>query len=512
MARGLSRTGRADKQHVLTVAPRRAPDRRRVVVTGMGMITPLGRNARETFERASQSCSGIDYIRGFDTRGLPVRIGGEVADQWIRRPPVGPAAKLEKMASRAIRFMWTAATEAVEQAKLDRIPDRYRIGVALGDHGGTASLEELARMFRAWDGDGQWEPMRLRQGGYDAFAVVRRKVDVGPSLISRVFDCRGPSIGIASACAAGGQAIGEAYRLIRSGRADAAIAGGCEASLTYVGLSGFILLKALTERYSAPATASRPFDRKRSGFVISEGAGALVLEDLVHARDRGAPILGELLGYGDSTDAYRITDIHPQAEGAVLAMVRAIEDAGIERADVDYVNAHGTSTVQNDALETLAVKRVFGARAASLPLSSNKSMLGHTIGAAGAIEAILESPFTRAALVPGVLLIEAMAQLRGWLASYSYDFRCVAVLALISDVTVPPTLKPGARVEIDGKLLTTTERDSLGAATATIDGQVIARVNRLILHHVPLPAGQTAREFFLYYAGVDDLASLERTA
>src|SRR5438309_1985987 len=272
MARGLSRTGRADEQHVLTVAPRRAPDRRRVVVTGMGMITPLGRNARETFARASQSCSGIDYIRGFDTRGLPVRIGGEIADQWIRRPQGGPAAKLEKMASRAVRFMWTAATEAVEQAKLDRIRDRYRIGVALGYHG---------------------------------------------------------------------------------------------------------------------ATASRPFDRKRSGFVISEGAGALVLEDLVHARERGAPILGELLGYGDSTDAYRITDIHPQAEGAVLAMVRAIEDAGIERADVDYVNAHGTSTVQNDALETLAVKRVFGARAASLPLSSNKSMLGHTIGAAGAIEAIL---------------------------------------------------------------------------------------------------------------------------
>ncbi|PYO13128.1 MAG: hypothetical protein DMD75_06110, partial [Candidatus Rokuibacteriota bacterium] len=197
----------------MTVAPRRAPDRRRVVVTGVGMITPLGRNARETFERASQSCSGIDYIRGFDTRGLPVRIGGEIADQWIRRPQGGPAAKLEKMASRAVRFMWTAATEAVEQAKLDRIRDRYRIGVALGYHGETASLEELARMFRAWDGDGQWEPMRLRQGGYDAFAVVRRKVDVGPSLISRVFDCRGPSIGIASACAAGGQAIGEAYRL-----------------------------------------------------------------------------------------------------------------------------------------------------------------------------------------------------------------------------------------------------------------------------------------------------------
>ena len=353
------------------------------------MITPLGPNARETFERASQGRSGIDYLRCFDTRGLPVRIGGEVVDEWIQRPPGAQAAKLEKMASRAIRFMWTAAAEAVQQAGLDRVQDRYRIGVILGYHGETAALEDVARIYRAWDGDGQWDPVRLRQGGHDAFAFVRHKVDVGPSLVSRVFDCRGPSIGIASACAAGGQAIGEAYRLIRSGRADAALAGGCEASLTYLGLSGFILLKALTERYSSPPTASRPFDRKRSGFVISEGAGALVLEDLGHARERGVPILGELLGYGDSTDAYRITDIHPQAEGAVLAMARAIEDAGVTREAIDYINAHGTSTVQNDALETLAVKRVFGDRAAAVPLSSNKSMLGHTIGAAGAIEAIL---------------------------------------------------------------------------------------------------------------------------
>jgi 3-oxoacyl-[acyl-carrier-protein] synthase II len=372
----------------LTVASRRAADRRRVVVTGVGMITPLGRNTGETFEHASQGRSGIDYLRAFDTRGLPVRIGGEVADQWIQRPP-GVAARLERMASRAIQLMWTAALEATEQAKLGRIRDRYRIGVILGYHGETASLGDIARIFRAWDGDGQWDATRLRQGGHDAFSLVRHKVDVGPTLISRIFDCRGPSIGIASACAAGGQAIGEAYRLIRSRRADAAIAGGCEASLTYLGLSGFILLKALTERYTSPTTASRPFDRKRSGFVISEGAGALVLEDLDHARERGAAILGEVLGYGDSTDAYRITDIHPQADGAMLAMVRAIEDAGVERGQIGYINAHGTSTVQNDALETLAVKRVFGERAASVPLSSNKSMLGHTIGAAGAVEAIL---------------------------------------------------------------------------------------------------------------------------
>ena len=352
------------------------------------MITPLGRDVRETFESASQGRSGIDFIRRFDTRGLPVRIGGEVSDEWIVRPRAELAAGLEKMASRAIQFMWTAGMEATEQAKLDELRDRYRIGVVLGHHGETARLEDLARIFRALDGDGR-DLARLGEGGYDAFGMVRRKVDVGPSLVSRVFDCRGPSIGIASACAAGGQAIGEAYRLIRSGRVDAALAGGCEASLTYLGLSGFILLKALTEQYSSPPTASRPFDRKRSGFVISEGAGALVLEELTHARDRRAAILGELLGYGDSTDAYRITDIHPQADGAVLAMARAIEDAGLERDDIDYINAHGTSTVQNDALESLAVKRVFAERAASVPLSSNKSMLGHTIGAAGAIESIL---------------------------------------------------------------------------------------------------------------------------
>jgi 3-oxoacyl-[acyl-carrier-protein] synthase II len=399
VARGVPGASRSDELGALTASSRVAPDRRRVVVTGVGMVTPLGPNTRETFERASQGCSGIDYIRRFDTRGLPVQIGGEIADHWIQRPAGMPAARLEKAASRAIRLMWTATTEAAEQAKLDRIENRSRLGVVLGYHGETASLEDVARLFRASDGDARWDPARLWQSGYDPLVLVRRKVDVGPPMISRVFDCRGPSIGVASACAASGQAIGEAYRLIRSELIDAAIAGGCEASLTFVGVTGFILLKALTERYGSPSTASRPFDRKRSGFVMSEGAGALILENLTHARERGAPILGELLGYGDSTDAYRITDIHPQAEGAVLAMQRAIEDAGIERDEIDYINAHGTSTVQNDALETLAIKRVFGERARAIPISSNKSMLGHTIGAAGAIEAILTLEGIRQSLV-----------------------------------------------------------------------------------------------------------------
>jgi 3-oxoacyl-[acyl-carrier-protein] synthase II len=167
------------------------------------------------------------------------------------------------------------------------------------------------------------------------------------------------------------------------------VAGGCEADLDFMGFIGFILIKAMAERYKSPETASRPFDRKRNGFVMSEGAGIVVLEELEHARARGAPILGELLGYGDSSDAYRITDPHPEGEGAVLAMRAALQDAALAPDAVDYINAHGTSTPRNDATETAAIKRVFGARAKTIPVSSNKSMLGHTIAAAGAIECIL---------------------------------------------------------------------------------------------------------------------------
>ena len=343
---------------------RQAEGRRRVVVTGVGMITPLGSTAAETFEQARKGRSGIDYITQFDTRGLPVQIGGEVEDDWIRRPPGKKAARLEKIATRGIQLMWSAAAEATAQAKLAEVKERERIGAVFGYHGETPSVHELNQAFRAWEGDDRWDFAKLRQSGYNCFGYLRRKIDICPAAISNVFDCRGPNMAVASACAAGGQAIGEAYRLIKDGRVEVAVAGGCEGSLNYVGITGFILLKALTERYASPQTASRPFDRKRSGFVLSDGAGAVVLEELEHARARGVRILGELLGYGDSTDGYRITDIHPQAEGAVLAMTRAIEDAGIEREQVEYINAHGTSTIQNDALETLAIKRVFGDRAA----------------------------------------------------------------------------------------------------------------------------------------------------
>ena len=196
-------------------------------------------------------------------------------------------------------------------------------------------------------------------------------------------------VSICSACAAGAQAIGESVRLIRDAKADVMVAGGCEAPITYVGFLGFVLLTALVERYETPQSASRPFDRRRNGFVMSEGAGAMILESYEHARARGAEVLGEVLGYGDSSDAFRITDLHPSGLGAVFAMKKAIEDARLTPDAVDYINAHGTSTPKNDSTETRAIKEVFGAHAEKIPVSSNKSMIGHTIGAAGAVEAIL---------------------------------------------------------------------------------------------------------------------------
>jgi len=367
-----------------------------VVVTGYGMMSPLGRDAPSTFQAAREGRSGIDYIRTFDPAKLPCQIAGEVEDAWIEAAEDPAQRRLDKFSTRGVRMMRIAAAEAVARARLGEVGDRSRIGVAIGSHGEHPSVEELLRLFPHWrpGGDdpwrGSWDFGALsRAGGYDFLGFFRRKVDVATSVVGVAFDCKGPTVSVCSACAAGAQAVGEALRLIRDGKADAMVAGGCEAALSYVGFVGFVLLTALVERYESPQKASRPFDRRRNGFVMSEGAGALVLEELGHARARGAEILGEVLGYGDSADAFRITDMHPKGLGAVLAMRRALADAGISPEEVAYINAHGTSTPKNDAAETAAIKEVFGERSRRIPISSNKSMIGHTIGAAGAIEAIL---------------------------------------------------------------------------------------------------------------------------
>lgn len=364
--------------------------KRRVVITGYGMITPLGRNTEETFTHASRGMSGIDVITSFDTSGLPCRIGGQVKDLWLEGEQDIKAERFYKFSSRGLRLMRKAADEAALQARLDGISDRERIGVALGFHGDNASIDDIMFLHRFFDGKGTWDIKGLMDsGGYSYLNFFRRKPDVATSILSMLFHCKGPSLTVASACAAGSQAIGEAYRYIQQGKADVMIAGGSESTLNFLGFIGFVLIKALAERYTVPQKASRPFDRKRNGFVMSEGAGAVILEDLEHARSRGVGILGEILGYGASADAYRITDTHPKGLGAIFAMRSALEDARLTPHDIHYINAHGTSTVQNDATETLAIKEVFGQRAKEIPISSNKSMLGHTIAAAGAIELIL---------------------------------------------------------------------------------------------------------------------------
>jgi 3-oxoacyl-[acyl-carrier-protein] synthase II len=369
---------------------------KRVVVTGYGIMTPLGGDVATTFEAAREGKSGIDTIRLFDPENLPCRIGGEVDDAWIEAREESARRRLLKFASRGVRMMLIAAAEAAGIARLDEVADRARVGVSVGSHGEHPGIPQMTQLFRQWrpGGNGPWEGRwdfseLLRSGGYDFLQFYRRKIDIAASVVATGFDAQGPSVSVCSACSAGGQAVGEALRLIRDGKADVMIAGGCDSEISYGGFMGFVLLTALSEKYESPQKASRPFDRRRNGFVMSEGAGALVLEELDHALARKAPILGEVLGYGDSADAFRITDMHPKGVGAVLSMRRALEDAGVQAADVDYINAHGTSTPKNDVTETLAIKEVFGDRAGRVPISSNKSMLGHTIGAAGAIEAVL---------------------------------------------------------------------------------------------------------------------------
>ncbi len=364
--------------------------KRRVVITGYGMITPLGKDCEETFGRASRGHSGIDFITSFDTTGLPCRIAGEVKDEWIEATGAGADDEVLQYSGRGLTLMNCATAEAALMAGLSGIANRERVGVSLGFHGDYASVEDIVSLHRHLGNDGTWDMKGLiEDGAYSPVNFLRRKPDIAVSGLSRLFDCRGPGLPVVSACAAGTQAIGEACSIIRDGKADVMIAGGCESTLNFLGFIGFVLIRAMAEKYTDPRKASRPFDRRRSGFVMSEGAGALILEDLDHARSRRAPVYGEVLGYGASADAYRITDVHPKGTGAVLAMRRAIEDAGLSAGDVDYINAHGTSTTQNDPVETRAIREVFGDRAGRIPVSSNKSMLGHTIAAAGAIECIL---------------------------------------------------------------------------------------------------------------------------
>jgi 3-oxoacyl-[acyl-carrier-protein] synthase II len=369
---------------------------RRVVVTGWGMITALGKGVETTFAAMRQGRSGVGKITRIDPTGLPCDIAAE-----IDLDDLAPEHEHDEVGGTAFRLFRTALDEALADGVLEGIEDRHRIATILGGHANSPTARQAEVLVRhLGENDRVDVAALLEDRDLPPDLLFRRLPDTVPALVARHADARGPAFPIVSACAAGAQAIGESVRLLRDGGADAVITGGVEPLLNFSYYLGFALLGAIARRYPSPERASRPFDRRRNGFVIAEGAGALVLETLASARARSRPILGEILGYGDSSDAWLITDVHPEGEGAVLAMERALRDAGVAPEEVEYVNAHGTSTPINDPVETKAIKRVLGDHAPEVPVSSNKSMIGHTIGAAGAIEAIL----TMVGIREGILL------------------------------------------------------------------------------------------------------------
>ena len=362
-------------------------ERRRVVVTGLGMITPLGSTVEKTWEGIIAGRSGIGPITRFDPTGLETTIAGEVRDfdplQYMDRKEI-------RRSDRFVHFAIAAAGQALKAAGLEITPDLApRVGVAFGSGiGGIGTLVDQVLVHEK-------DPRKV-----SPFLIPMMIIDMAAGEIAMKYQAKGPNMGHVSACASSANAVGEAAEMIRRGQADVMLAGGAEAGLIKVAIGAFNQARALSTRNDAPERASRPFDKKRDGFVFSEGAGCLVLEDIEFARARGATILAEFIGYGMSADAHHVTAPPPGGEGAVRAMRMAIADAGIPREKVAYVNAHGTSTQANDGAETAALKTVFGDHARKLAVSSTKSMTGHTLGAAGAIEAALCILSMRAGVIP----------------------------------------------------------------------------------------------------------------
>ncbi len=353
----------------------------RVVVTGLGLVTPLGLDVEETWEALLAGRSGAATITRFDPEGQAVRFACEVKgfdpERWMER-------KEARRADRFLQFAMATAAQAAAQADLDailRTTPPERVGVVVGSGiGGLATLEQQhSRMLES--GPGRVSP----------FFIPMFIGDMAAGMISMRYGAQGPNYATVSACASSAHAVGAAFRSIKCGETDVMIAGGTEATVTPLCMAGFASMKALSERNDDPATASRPFDATRDGFVLGEGSGMVVLESLRHARARGATILGELAGFGQSADAHHMTAPAPEGAGAQIAMRAALREAGLAPGDVVYVNAHGTSTPANDATETAALKAVFGPHAPALAVGSTKSMTGHTLGAAGAIETVIST-------------------------------------------------------------------------------------------------------------------------
>ena len=362
--------------------------RRRVAVTGLGLVTPTGHDVASTWDALVAGRSAAAPISHFDASGFITRIGAEVRGfdprDWV------DDRKLLKMANRSQGFALAAAEQAVADAGIrpqDDTANRWACVVGTGMMG--TSFDELESIHADAVSDGELDTTRLLDAptAHDPMAFCRSQCTAGMALLMRRFGIRGYGASVHTACASGGQAVGTAMKLIRRGGADFALAGGFDSMLNPVGLAGFCLLNALSTDNDTPSRASRPFDLTRNGFVLGEGAGMLVLEEWESARRRGARIYAELAGDGNSLSSYRITDSPPTGDGPIQAMRQALADAGATTDEVDYVNAHGTSTPMNDRSEAAAVEGVFGERTGEIPVSSTKSSMGHLIAAAGAVEA-----------------------------------------------------------------------------------------------------------------------------
>jgi 3-oxoacyl-[acyl-carrier-protein] synthase II len=360
----------------------------------MGALTPIGNTVSETFESACAGKSGIGYIDRFDTTGFATTIAGQIKNF----DPIKFIDKKEiKKMDLFIQFALAAAEEAVNDAGLtENEKDADRIGVYIGAGlGGIATIEKYADIVK------DRGPRKITP-----FFIPMLIINLAPGFVSIKYGFKGPNLSTVSACASGTHSIGEAVYAIKRDAADVMIAGGTEATITKLGIGGFNAMKALSTRNDEPKKASRPFDKDRDGFVMGEGAGIVVLEELEHAKKRGADIYAEVIGYGLNADAHHITTPTPDGEGAAKCIKLALDNAGINPEDVDYINAHGTSTYYNDLYETMAIKKVFKDSAYKVAVSSTKSLIGHLLGAAGCVEAIFSILAIKNGVVPPTINYE----------------------------------------------------------------------------------------------------------
>ena len=368
--------------------------RRRVAVTGVGMVSPVGLDTRETWKALLQGRSGVGYVTRFDTSKFPTKIAAEVKgfDPLLYLIP----KDVRKM-DLFIQYAISASDYAVDASGLEITPENgERVGVFIGSGiGGFGIIEREHNNFLARG------PRRI-----SPFFIPSTIVNLAAGQVSIRIGAMGPNSATCTACSAGSHALGDSFRMIQRGETDVMIAGGTEAAITPMGMGGFSAMRALSKRNDAPEQASRPFDRNRDGFVMGEGAGILVLEEMEQARKRGADILAEVVGYGMSGDAHHITSPPEDGSGAVRAMRKTLEDAQVSPDEVDYVNAHGTSTPPNDRIETLAIKTVFGAHARKLAVSATKSMTGHLLGAAGGLEGGVVVQTLKHQIIPPTINLE----------------------------------------------------------------------------------------------------------